>query len=111
VGTRQRASSRIISTAFVAMPPQPGLFVGARKIVDSWYEAFDTETFGHVRGVITGANMQPALACYRRRPGESDYKPMALDVLGIEDGAIAEIVTFPAQLFKAFGLPAELRVT
>jgi RNA polymerase sigma-70 factor, ECF subfamily len=94
-----------------SMPPQPGLLVGARKIVDSWHEAFDTETFGHLRGVTTGANMQPALACYRCRPGESDYKPMALDVLGIEDGAIAEIVTFPPQVFKAFGLPAELRVT
>jgi hypothetical protein len=33
---------------------------------------------------------------------------MALDVLTLRDGAIAEIFTFPPSVFPAFGLPAEL---
>jgi RNA polymerase sigma-70 factor, ECF subfamily len=94
-----------------SMPPEPGVWVGRHAIVRSWHEAFDTEGFGRVRGVVTRANMQPALACYLRRPGESSYRPMALDVLTIEDGAVAEIVTFPPHLFPAFGLPPELPVT
>jgi RNA polymerase sigma-70 factor, ECF subfamily len=93
------------------MPPEPGFFVGARTIVDYWSPAFDTETFGHVRAVVTRANTQPAVANYRRAAGESSYRPMALDVLAIEDGAIAEIVTFPPQVFESFGLPGELRVS
>ena len=47
-------------------------------------------------------------ACYVRRPGDDRFRPLALDVLRIEDGEIAEITTFPADLFAAFGLPAEL---
>jgi RNA polymerase sigma-70 factor, ECF subfamily len=91
-----------------SMPPEPGLLVGRHAIVKSWEEAFDTENFGRVRGVVTEANMQPAVACYLRRPGEAAYRPMALDVLTLQDGAIAEIFTFPPSLFPAFGLPAEL---
>ena len=30
---------------------------------------------------------------------------MALDVMRIEDGVIAEITTFPPSVFPAFGLP------
>jgi hypothetical protein len=36
---------------------------------------------------------------------------MALDVLRIQDGASAEIVTLPPRVFPAWGLPAELCVT
>jgi RNA polymerase sigma-70 factor (ECF subfamily) len=91
-----------------SMPPEPGVWVGRRTIVDSWSEALDIENFGRVRGLFTRANMQPAVACYLKRPGEPGYRPMALDVLTIEGGAIAEIVTFPPHLFAALGLPPEL---
>jgi RNA polymerase sigma-70 factor (ECF subfamily) len=91
-----------------SMPPEPGVWVGRRTIVDAWHEAFDTETFGRMSGVVTRANMQPAIGAYLKRPGESKYLPLALDVLRIEDGAIAEIVTFPQSFFPAFGLPPEL---
>ena len=33
---------------------------------------------------------------------------MALDVIRIEEGLVAEIVTFPPQVFPSFGLPDEL---
>jgi RNA polymerase sigma-70 factor (ECF subfamily) len=91
-----------------SMPPEPGVWVGRRTIVEYWSEAFDVESFGHVRGVVTRANMQPALACYLKRPGENEYRPMAIDVIRIEEGRVAEIVTFPPEVFPSFGLPPEL---
>jgi RNA polymerase sigma-70 factor, ECF subfamily len=93
-----------------SMPPEPEVWVGRDAIVSAWAEggAFDTESFGHMRGVLTRANMQPAVACYHRGPGDSEYRPLALDVLRIEEGAVAEIVTFPGKLFPAFGLPPTL---
>jgi hypothetical protein len=39
------------------------------------------------------------------RPGDSTWRAMALDVLRIEDGLITEIVTFPPDSFRLFGLP------
>jgi RNA polymerase sigma-70 factor, ECF subfamily len=94
-----------------SMPPEPGVWVGTDAILGAWTAggAFDTESFGHLRAVLTRANMQPAVACYHRRPGEQRYRPLALDVLRIEDGAVAEIVTFPGSCFSAFDLPQELR--
>jgi RNA polymerase sigma-70 factor (ECF subfamily) len=91
-----------------SMPPEPGLWVGRRTIVEAWSEGFDTERFGRMRGVVTRANMQPAVACYLKRPGETTYRPMALDVIRVEEGRIAEIVTFPPEVFPAFAVPDEL---
>ncbi len=48
------------------------------------------------------------MANYVRRPGESVYTAVNLDVLRVEDGLIAEITTFGPELNAAFGLPAEL---
>jgi RNA polymerase sigma-70 factor (ECF subfamily) len=91
-----------------SMPPQPEVYVGREAIVAGWVEGGFGCTLGHVRCLPTRANMQPAVACYVCPPGESGYRPLALDVLRIEDGAIAEIVTFPPDLFPAFGLPPSL---
>ena len=92
-----------------AMPPDPGLWEGAKTIVDTWVEfGFGTEEFGRFRCLVTGANGQPAVANYRRRPGEHDYSPRYLDVLSIEEGLITEIVTFPLTNPAAFGLPPRL---
>jgi RNA polymerase sigma-70 factor, ECF subfamily len=91
-----------------AMPPQPGLFVGRNEIVKYWAPGFDQEGFGRMTGIVTRANMQPCVACYRQMPGDSEFKPLALDVIRIEDGVIAEITTFPPELFPAFGLPETL---
>jgi RNA polymerase sigma-70 factor, ECF subfamily len=89
-----------------SMPPEPGLWVGREAIVGAWTEGgFGSAEFGDVRCLVTSANRQPAVACYVRRPGEPGHRAFALDVLGVHDGAIAEIVTFPPALFAAFGLP------
>jgi RNA polymerase sigma-70 factor, ECF subfamily len=93
-----------------AMPPQPGLFVGRKRVLEYWAPGFDPEGFGRMIGVVTRANMQPAVGCYRQAPGETEYKALALDVIRIEDGKIAEITTFPAELFPAVGLPELLSI-
>ena len=49
-----------------------------------------------------------AAASYLRRPGDSVFRAFKFDVMRIEAGAIAEITTFNADLFGAFGLQLTL---
>jgi RNA polymerase sigma-70 factor, ECF subfamily len=95
--------------AFCSMPPQPDWYVGAQAIVAAWVEGgFGSASFGRFRCVPARANGQPAVAVYRQRPGDTEYRPLALDVLRIEDGLVAEVIVFGAEVFGAFGLPATL---
>ena len=96
--------------AFCSMPPSPEWLVGRKEIVAAWVEAgFGSPSLGDLRCVSTRVNMQPAVACYVRRPDDSVYRPLALDVLRIEDGVVAEIVVFPLEpLVDALGLPQVL---
>ena len=77
--------------------------------------------FGRMRVLPTRANMQPAAAVYLRRPGDSGYRPLGLNVLRAEHGKVVEIVSFSCRplgprfseaevpdLFPAFGLPSSL---
>jgi RNA polymerase sigma-70 factor (ECF subfamily) len=92
------------------MPPQPETYVGRDVMVRAWVEGgLGTDALGAMRCLITRVNRQPAVACYLKRPGESDYRPLALDVLRIEEGGIAEITAFEQSTFDAFGLPNTLR--
>jgi RNA polymerase sigma-70 factor, ECF subfamily len=94
--------------ARLTMPPLPSWYEGRDAIVTASRKGFDPE-FGSVRSVVAGANLQPTLAHYLRRPGESEYRPLALDVLRIEGGLVAEITSFVSpELFEAFGLPEKL---
>ena len=94
--------------ALLTMPPHPTWFDGREAIMIAMRPAFTPE-FGTLRAVLTAANTQPAVAHYRRAPGETEHRALALDVLRIEDGGIAEISSFPsAELFASFGLPATL---
>ena len=91
------------------MPPQPGLWEGRDQVVGSWVEGgFGTGMFGSMRCVVTRANRQPAVACYVRRPGDDAHTPLAIDVLRIADGTVAEIVTFDGSLFGMFALPGKI---
>jgi RNA polymerase sigma-70 factor (ECF subfamily) len=67
-----------------------------------------TPEFGEFRCVVTSANRQPAVACYLRQPGETGYTALAIDVLRIEEGEIADITSFTSAVFAAFGLPPKL---
>jgi RNA polymerase sigma-70 factor (ECF subfamily) len=92
-----------------SMPPEPGLWHGRDAIVSSWLEGgMGTPEFGEFRCLLTSANRQPAVACYLRSPGETEYVALAVDVLRIEDGEIADITSFTGTVFDAFGLPPKL---
>jgi len=112
------ASERTDSQALIAlmhedlrfsMPPQPGVWQGREAVVQGWIDGgFGAETFGSLRCVITQANGQPAVAAYVRTPGSDTHRPLALDVLRIEEGLVREIVTFDGRLLEHFDLPATL---
>jgi len=93
-----------------SMPPQPGTWTGRDLVVNSWVEGgFGSDWFGEFRCLVTRANGAPAVANYLRKPGQTTFRAMALDVLEIEDGLIRSIVTFDlAGMVKEFDLPAEL---
>jgi RNA polymerase sigma-70 factor (ECF subfamily) len=92
-----------------SMPPEPGVWQGRDTVVQGWIDGgFGSETFGSMRCVVTRANRQPAVACYVRKPGADAYVPLAIDVLQIADGAVADIITFDGSLFDRFGLPEKL---
>ncbi len=94
--------------ARLTMPPHPTWYAGREAILIATRQGFNPE-FGHIRTLIAAANGQPAAAHYLRPPGESEYRPLALDVLRIEGGRIAEINSFVfPELFPAFGLPPKL---
>src|SRR4051794_7311191 len=91
------------------MPPQPGVWEGRDTVVQGWVDGgFGSESFGSMRCVVTQANGQPAVACYVRTPDTDAHRPLALDVLRIEDGLVREIVTFDGGLLEHFALPAPL---
>jgi RNA polymerase sigma-70 factor (ECF subfamily) len=94
--------------ARLTMPPHPTWYAGRDAILIATRQGFDPE-FGHIRTLIAAANSQPAAAHYLRPPGGSEYRPLALDVLLIEGGRVAEIHSFVfPDLFPAFGLPPRL---
>ena len=82
------------------MPPDFGAAEGRDEMFKLRVEGgFGSEQFGHLRCVVTHANLQPAVANYVRRPGDSTWRAMALDVLRIEEGLITEIVMFAPDTF------------
>lgn len=92
-----------------AMPPQPGVWVGREETVQAWVDGgFGQGDLGDLRCRTTTANGQPAVAAYSRRPGSATYEALAMDVLWIEGGLVAEIFTFGSEMFARFGLPSQL---
>ena len=92
----------------VTMPPQPLCFDGVETLRPLMARAVE---MGAWRLVPARANRMPAAASYLLRPGDTAYRAFKLDVMRMVDGAIAEITTFDAQLFPAFGLDQVLSVT
>ena len=80
----------LLEDARLTMPPHPTWYAGREAILIASEKGFDP-AFGQLRSVVAGANLQPAAAHYLRPPGESEYRPLALDVLRIEGGRVAEI--------------------
>ncbi|MDQ4051636.1 MAG: RNA polymerase subunit sigma-70 [Actinomycetota bacterium] len=92
-----------------AMPPQPGVWVGREETVQGWVDGgFGRGDYADWKCRTTMANGQPAVALYLRRPGSPNYESFAMDVLRLEDGLVAEIITFDGDVFEWFGLPPQL---
>ena len=93
-----------------AMPPDPMVYAGRDAVVGSWVEGgFGSPPYNDWKHVATRANGLPAIVWYLRRPESDHYQPLAMDVLRLENGAIAEIITFDAsRLLDAFALPESL---
>jgi RNA polymerase sigma-70 factor (TIGR02960 family) len=91
--------------ARITMPPAPFLFEGRELIGRSLETAFGVESEGDWRLVPTAANRMPTAASYLRAHGDTEFRAFKLDVLRIVDGQVAEVTTFGAALFPAFGLP------
>ncbi|WP_448624018.1 RNA polymerase subunit sigma-70 [Geodermatophilus sp. URMC 64] len=89
----------------VTMPPYPWRFDGRDALAPLLERAFGPDRDGDWRLLATSANRMPAAASYLRRPGDTVFRAFKLDVLRIEDGAIAEITTFGPALFEAMALP------
>jgi len=92
----------------ITMPPNGLCFDGLDAIAPLLERAFGEDRDGDWRLVPTQANRMPTAASYLRRPGDSQFRAFKFDVLRIRDGVIAEITTFGAGLFPAFGLPPTL---
>jgi len=92
-----------------SMPPHPGVWTGRSTVLQAWIDGgFGVEAFGSMRCVVTMANGQPAVAGYARKPGDTAYQPLAIDVLRVRDGVVTEIVTFDSAVFTYFDLPTTL---
>jgi RNA polymerase sigma-70 factor (TIGR02960 family) len=89
----------------ITMPPAPWHFDGPEALRPLMAEA---ALMGDWRLVPVGANRMPATASYLRRPGDSEFRAFKLDVMRIEADMIAEVTTFNAELFAAFGLEPTL---
>jgi RNA polymerase sigma-70 factor (TIGR02960 family) len=85
----------------ITMPPNPWIFEGAEAIGPLMENA---AAMGDWRLFPVAANRMPAAASYLRRPGDSQFRAFKLDVMRVEAGLIAEVTTFNAALFPAFGL-------
>jgi len=93
------------------MPPWREWYVGRAAIhrFFAWMWRYFLPEAAPFRLIPTAANCQPALAMYARHPGETAWRPHAIQLLTIEDGAIVALTTFrDPRLFGPFGLPSEL---
>jgi RNA polymerase sigma-70 factor (ECF subfamily) len=98
--------------ALLTMPPFPTWFQGRADIATAFEFSTDPKSpsyLGQLRTVETAANRQPAVAAYVRRPGDSEYRALGIDVLRLKRDLVVEITRFiRADIFAAFGLPPTL---
>lgn len=90
----------------ITMPPDGMVFEGIEDLSLLLERAFGADREGDWRLVPTAANRMPTTASYLRRPGDSHFYAFKLDVIRANRDRIAEITTFGASMFPAFGLAA-----
>ena len=107
-GDAEAALALISDDIRVTMPPHPMLFEGREAVEGLMRTAFGPDSPGEWRLMAIEANRQPAAASYLRAHGDDTFRALKIDVLRVAKGRIAEITTFDAALFDAFGLPPTL---
>ena len=90
----------------ITMPPYPMVYDGIEAIRPLIEQGL-TEP-GEWRLAPTRANRMPAASPQVAGRGDTEFRAFKIDVLRIEDAAIAEITTFGPALFAAFGLAPTL---
>lgn len=86
-----------------SFPPRPLWYDGRDAFIDA---SKKHAAVGEYSFVLSAANLQPAISIYLKPPGESVFRPLALSVLRLEGGQIAEFIDFgDPRLFAKFGLP------
>ena len=92
-------------SARITMPPEQP-YIGAARSAEFFLEILGPAGPGEWRLVPTRANRQPAAANYLRRPGDTEFRALSIDVLRIEDGRLVEVNCFLGDhRFAEFGLP------
>jgi RNA polymerase sigma-70 factor (TIGR02960 family) len=87
----------------VTMPPHPWVFEGLEAVATLARDGLPGP--GEWRLVPTRANRMPTAASYLRAHGDTAWRAFKFDVIRVKEGKIAEVTTFDATLFPAFGLP------
>lgn len=91
-----------------SMPPLPQWYRGIEAAMD-FAIAVPLTSCGSWRHLPTGANGQPAVACYLRSGDEGAHLAWSINVLTLRDARIAEITSFIGEEhFVALGLPVSL---
>jgi RNA polymerase sigma-70 factor (ECF subfamily) len=94
------------------MPPHPMWHEGRDAIITAMGYGFDPASPGYMgdwRSMVAGANLQPTVAFYIRRPGDTEFRAFAIDLFCIEAGKMTEITSYSGEgVFEAFNLPLVL---
>jgi RNA polymerase sigma-70 factor, ECF subfamily len=97
--------------AILSMPPWRQWYLGREAIRAFFAWAWDSELPGcrRFRLVPIAANRQPAFALYRATRDDPEYRAHGIELLTLQDDAIAVLTVFrDPRLFAAFGLPTVL---
>jgi RNA polymerase sigma-70 factor, ECF subfamily len=97
--------------AILSMPPWRQWYLGREAIRAFFAWAWDWELPGcrRFRLVPIAANRQPAFALYRGSRDDPEYRAHGIELLTLQDDAIAVLTVFrDPRLFAAFGLPTVL---
>lgn len=97
--------------AAFTMPPSPSWYLGTEAIRTFLaHKVLAGDARGRYRFVHTRANGHPAFGWYQRDERGERYQGFAVQVLTLDGGSIAEVMTFmKPELFAQFGLPLELK--
>jgi hypothetical protein len=87
---------------------EPAVYAEVDEIVRVWAPLLHAEEPIEIRMLPIEANRQPAVAAYTRPPDAGEFEAFSLTLLRIDDDErVTEMVTFPAQVLAAFGLPEQ----